>query len=240
MSSGIFSFNATETAEILSKVTASSDFLQIPTQEIKHRDLEQPGYRQLADMCHRKPVNQHHVPGGLPRSQSTKPGDPAHTQTRPGKKEKVEIFKGHRRLPPEQSVPVAGTPARLQASDLPKFLRLGRQQTWHLKYLHIQQFFRQQPGTLKRKTRRGGQCRRGLQKPHVDQITESLDCTTFTILGTVYTLHGPHVRPSTMLFHIASLEAYSVSHVCVSSICRVHFCYHGLYLHLARSTYCSG
>ncbi|CAJ0923227.1 unnamed protein product [Ranitomeya imitator] len=58
-----------------------------------------------------------------------------------------------------------------RSSDLPKFLRLGRQQTWYLKYLHIQQFFRQQPGPFKRKTRRGGQCRRGLQKPHVDQIT---------------------------------------------------------------------
>ncbi|CAJ0966792.1 unnamed protein product [Ranitomeya imitator] len=40
MSSETFSFNATEAAEILAKVTAPSDFLQIPTKELKNRDLE--------------------------------------------------------------------------------------------------------------------------------------------------------------------------------------------------------
>ncbi|CAJ0944555.1 unnamed protein product [Ranitomeya imitator] len=45
MSSETFSFNATEAAEILSKVTAPSDFLQIPTKELKNRDLERESRR---------------------------------------------------------------------------------------------------------------------------------------------------------------------------------------------------
>ncbi|XP_077132593.1 uncharacterized protein LOC143787590 [Ranitomeya variabilis] len=40
-----FSFNAAEAAEILSKVTAPSDFLQIPTKELKNRDLERESRR---------------------------------------------------------------------------------------------------------------------------------------------------------------------------------------------------
>ncbi|CAJ0937077.1 unnamed protein product, partial [Ranitomeya imitator] len=62
-------------------------------------------------------------------------------------------------------------PHRPPDADLPQLLRLGRQQTRHLVYLYIRQFFREQLRALKRKTRRGGQFRRGLQKPHVDQIT---------------------------------------------------------------------
>ncbi|CAJ0947639.1 unnamed protein product [Ranitomeya imitator] len=45
MSSETFSFNAIESAEILSKVTAPSDFLQIPTKELKNRDLERESRR---------------------------------------------------------------------------------------------------------------------------------------------------------------------------------------------------
>ncbi|CAJ0964212.1 unnamed protein product [Ranitomeya imitator] len=45
MSSETFSFNATEAAEILSKVTAPSDFLQIPAKELKNRDLERESRR---------------------------------------------------------------------------------------------------------------------------------------------------------------------------------------------------
>ncbi|XP_077108801.1 uncharacterized protein LOC143765720 [Ranitomeya variabilis] len=45
MSSETFSFNATEVADILSKVTAPNDFLQIPTKELKNRDLERESRR---------------------------------------------------------------------------------------------------------------------------------------------------------------------------------------------------
>ncbi|CAJ0965393.1 unnamed protein product [Ranitomeya imitator] len=45
MSSETFFYNATEAADIVSRVTASSDFLQIPPQELKNRDLERESKR---------------------------------------------------------------------------------------------------------------------------------------------------------------------------------------------------
>ncbi|CAJ0937340.1 unnamed protein product [Ranitomeya imitator] len=52
MSSETFSFNATEAAEILSKVTAPSDFLQIPAKELKNRDLERESRRAVSLELH--------------------------------------------------------------------------------------------------------------------------------------------------------------------------------------------
>ncbi|XP_069592612.1 uncharacterized protein [Ranitomeya imitator] len=47
MSSETFFYNASEAVEIVSKVTASSDFLHTPTQELKHRDLERETKRAI-------------------------------------------------------------------------------------------------------------------------------------------------------------------------------------------------
>ncbi|XP_077129127.1 uncharacterized protein LOC143786019 [Ranitomeya variabilis] len=174
MSSETFSFNATEVAEILSKVTAPSDFLQIPTQELKNRDLEQFGHRERSNMCHRKPTYQHNAPGGISRTQKEKPRATTHSQGGIRKEEKIKVPEGCGGLPSKPRLPVARFSAFHQTTQLPQLFWLHRQQAWHFQHFYLPFFFREQPRSPKRKTRRGGQCRRGFQKPDVDPIPESL------------------------------------------------------------------
>ncbi|CAJ0926903.1 unnamed protein product [Ranitomeya imitator] len=67
MSNETFSFNAAEAAEILSKVTAPSDFLQIPTKELKNRDLERESRRAVNLELHIITIAEYLRVQGIPR-----------------------------------------------------------------------------------------------------------------------------------------------------------------------------
>ncbi|CAJ0915856.1 unnamed protein product [Ranitomeya imitator] len=242
MSSETFSFNATEAAEILSKVTAPSDFLQIPTQELKNRDLERESRRAINLEIHIITLAEYlrvqRIPRGLrvplqptffredkeyctkfehilnkcsadlmtltlsylqknldtvnaqvnaieSQLSSTMPQEEFQELKKKNQellqshrseveKRKRSKFLRHRRLFTKPSLPVARYSAFHQATQLAKLFWFHRQQARHFKFFFLPFFFREQPRPTKRKTRRGGQCRRGTQKPDGDTLTVNI------------------------------------------------------------------
>ncbi|XP_077117395.1 uncharacterized protein LOC143773979 [Ranitomeya variabilis] len=150
-----------------------------------------PGHSECSSKCYRNPTNQYHAPGRIPRTQDKESGTTTATQTGGGKKEKVKVPTGYRRLPAEPCLSVAGYSAFHQTAQLDKLFWFHRQQARVFKLCF---FFREQSWPPKRKTRRGGQCKRGTQKPGGDSLTESLKSTFCTVHFTgQFTVH--YTRP---------------------------------------------
>ncbi|XP_077137512.1 uncharacterized protein LOC143803305 [Ranitomeya variabilis] len=133
---------------------------------------KEPGNGEHSNKCHRKPIDQHHATGRVPGTQTEESRSSKNTQGGSGKEETIKIFTGHRGLSAEPGLSMARYSAFLQTTQLFKLIWLCRQQTWHLKLFHFPLFFffRTQSWPSKGKTRRGGQCRRGKQKPDGDTL----------------------------------------------------------------------
>ncbi|XP_077133374.1 uncharacterized protein LOC143787981 isoform X2 [Ranitomeya variabilis] len=163
------------------------------------------GHSEYPNKCNRNPTIQYPASGGVSRTQDKKPRHAANTQVGTGEKEKIKISEGYRRLFTKPRISVAGYSAFHQTTQLPQLFWFHREQTRYLKYFYLPFFFRTRPQPPERKTRRGGQCRRGVQKPDINTLSESL--RSRHALGTGGTLYGIHcallllVRQSDTLQH---------------------------------------
>ncbi|XP_073440413.1 uncharacterized protein [Dendrobates tinctorius] len=163
-------------------------------------------------MCHGKSINQHHVSGQIPGTEKQEPGIPMSLQNGIGEEEKGQVSLRRRGLFTKSSLPLAGQSTLYKTSHITKLIWFRGQPTWH--FLHIYWpfciFFR--PWPLKRKTRRGGQCRRGLQRPDLDKITESLESPHHHILDTSgYLMHKRPAKGQAQFF--CTFGAFPNQHV---------------------------
>ncbi|CAJ0932264.1 unnamed protein product [Ranitomeya imitator] len=127
---------------------------------------KEPGYGKCPDKRHREPTDQYYAPGGVPGTQDKESRNVTATQIRTRKEEKIKVLKRHRGLSTEPCLSVARCSAFHQATQLSKLFWFHRQQARNLKPFYLPFFFfREHPWPSKGKTRRGGQCRRGTQKP---------------------------------------------------------------------------
>ncbi|XP_077107757.1 uncharacterized protein LOC143816737 [Ranitomeya variabilis] len=130
------------------------------------------GLSQYSDTGHRVSTNQHDAPGRIPGIKDKESGTTTAAQIGGRKEKEVQVPTGYRRLPTEPGLSMARYSAFHQATQLKKLFWIHRQQT---RYLKLCFFFREQPRSQKRKTRRGGQCHRGLQRPDDNTLTEPLN-----------------------------------------------------------------
>ncbi|XP_069616303.1 uncharacterized protein [Ranitomeya imitator] len=136
---------------------------------------EEPGYGKCPDKRHREPTDQYHAPGGVPGTQDKESRNVTATQIRTRKEEKIKVLKRHRGLSTEPCLSVARCATFHQTTQLSKLFGFHRQQARYLKPFYLPSFFfREYPRPSKGKTRRGGQCRRGTQKPDGNTLAEPL------------------------------------------------------------------